>query len=280
MTAATARLHPIEASHLHARRERVFLVLAGIFIGAMAMLNIIGITRFVQIGPLTVAVGVLPYPLTFLCTDIIGELYGRRRASSVVLVGFLINIFIIATLWLGQAMPAADAAKQPPWQTLHFSQPVHLPDGSTLGERGELFTLVYACTAGAVFASMAAYLAAQFCDVYLFHFWKGLTKGKHLWLRNNGSTMVSQFVDSVMVVSITFGAAYSRDEITLDSLISILLGTYAFKFIAAALDTLPFYLAVAWLSRYLRIDPMREHQADVEELTLDDASDGDPVGRR
>ena len=66
---------------LRERRERVFLVSAGIFLGSLAMLNIIGITRFVHIGPLALAVGVLPYPLTFLCTDFISEFYGRRRRS-------------------------------------------------------------------------------------------------------------------------------------------------------------------------------------------------------
>ncbi|MBT6666767.1 MAG: VUT family protein, partial [Gammaproteobacteria bacterium] len=69
------------------RRERVFLILAGTFLSAMTMLNIIGIPRFVQLGPWVLAVGVLPYPLTFLCTDLISELYGRARANFMVTVG-------------------------------------------------------------------------------------------------------------------------------------------------------------------------------------------------
>jgi uncharacterized PurR-regulated membrane protein YhhQ (DUF165 family) len=253
-------LHPIEATHLHARRERVFLLLAGIFLGSMAMLNIIGITRFIQIGPLALAVGVLPYPLTFLCTDLISELYGRKRATSVVWVGLVINVMIIGTLWLGQALPAVAAEQQPPWQLLHFSQPVHLPDGSSLEQQGELYTLIFACTAGAMLASMVAYLAAQFTDVYLFHFWKRLTKGKHLWLRNNGSTVVSQLVDSVTVVGLTFGAAFMRGEQTMQALLVLVGGNYAFKLAAALLDTGPFYLGVRYLSRYLEIDPTAEHE--------------------
>ena len=66
----------------------------------MSLLNVIGITRFVHIGPLTLAVGVLPYPLTFLCTDLVSEFYGRRRASQLVWVGFGITIFVITTLWI------------------------------------------------------------------------------------------------------------------------------------------------------------------------------------
>ncbi|MHC5004618.1 MAG: queuosine precursor transporter [Planctomycetota bacterium] len=264
-----ARLHPIEASHLHARRERVFLVLAGIFIGAMAMLNIIGITRFVHIGPLALAVGVLPYPLTFLCTDLIGELYGRARANTVVIVGLLINLFVIGTVWLGHGLPAVAPEQQPPWQMLALSEPVFLPNGQSLEERVELFTIIYACTAGAVFASMAAYLAAQFCDVYLFHFWKRVTRGRHLWLRNNGSTLVSQLVDSVVVISITFGAALFRGEQTVKMMLVLVGSNYLFKMSAALLDTLPFYLGVHWLGRYLQIDPTAEHRADEEELVLD-----------
>lgn len=270
-----AALHPIEASHLHARRERVFLVLSGIFIGAMAMLNIVGITRFVQIGPLSVPVGVLPYPLTFLCTDLIGELYGRERARSVVMVGFLINLLVIGTLWLGQALPAVGPEAQPPWQRLHFSEAVPLPDGSALGQSGELFTLIYVLTASAVVASMAAYLSAQLCDVYLFHFWKRLTSGRHLWLRNNGSTVVSQLVDSTMVIWITFGATYLRGEQTLAAMMALVGSSYAFKFCAALLDTLPFYLGVRVLGPYLQIDPLAEHEADLEELRLDEPAGGD-----
>ena len=272
--AAVERLHPIEASHLHARRERVFLILVGVFLGSMAMLNIIGITRFIRIGPLALAVGVLPYPLTFLCTDLISELYGKKRAAGVVWVGLAINLLIIGTVWLGQALPGVPVDQQPPWQVLHFSQPVFLPDGSQIAEQGELFTLIYACTAGAVFASMAAYLAAQFTDVYLFHFWKRLTKGKHLWLRNNGSTMVSQLVDSLVVVGLTFGAAFLRGEQTLAMMGTLVASNYAFKLVAALLDTGPFYLGVRYLSRYLEIDPMTEHDADVEESKLT-AEEGD-----
>ena len=249
---------PIDAK-LHERRERVFLLLAGIFLAAMAMLNIIGITRFVHIGPLALAVGVLPYPLTFLCTDLIGELYGRRRATFVVWVGLLVNLLVIGTLWLGDQLPAADAASQPPWQVLHLSEGVYLPNGERTETDVELFHIMYDCTAGAVFASMAAYLAAQFCDVFLFHFWKRLTRGKHLWLRNNGSTVVSQLVDSVCVIGITFGAAFLRGEKTWRVLLILLASNYAYKLAAALLDTLPFYVGVRLLSRYLRVDPTREH---------------------
>ena len=88
----------LEPGELQERRERVFLILAGVFICAMTMLNILGITRFIQLGPLALAVGVLPYPITFLCTDFISEIYGRKRANFVVWVGFGLNLFFLGVI--------------------------------------------------------------------------------------------------------------------------------------------------------------------------------------
>ena len=116
--ADSAPLHPIEASALHARRERVFLVLAGLFLGSLTMLNILGISRFVKLftlGPqesplvFAVAVGVIPYPVTFLCTDFISEFYGRSRANAVVWMGLFLNIFVVGVLWVGGALPGFEA---------------------------------------------------------------------------------------------------------------------------------------------------------------------------
>ncbi|MCB0357808.1 MAG: queuosine precursor transporter, partial [Bdellovibrionales bacterium] len=201
-----------ELNVLNEKRERVFIILAAFFIGSMTLLNVVGITRFIQMGPLSVAVGVLPYPLTFLCTDLISELYGKKRASFVVWIGFFLNLFMIVIVLIGFHLPSVDASVQPPWQTLFLSQPVHLANGEVVKGSIDIFHIIYSCTVGSVFASMMAYLAAQFCDVHLFHFWKELTRGKHLWLRNNFSTMVSQLVDSFMVIIITFGAVWWRGE--------------------------------------------------------------------
>ena len=236
------------------RRERVFLVLAGIFLCAMTLLNVVGITRFIHLGPLALAVGVLPYPLTFLCTDLISELYGKRRANFLVWVGLALNFFILGTLFLGQLVPAVDAAAQPPWQRIHLAQDITLPSGDVVSGSVELFTLIYATTSGAVFASMLAYITAQFCDVQVFHFLKRLTKGKHLWIRNNFSTLTSQMVDSVMVISVTFGAAFLAGAISLNQLLVLIGSSYLFKMVVAVVDTLPFYLLTGWLKHYLAID--------------------------
>ena len=237
------------------RRERTFLVLAGIFLSAMTLLNVVGITRFIQLGPLALAVGVLPYPLTFLCTDLISELYGRARANFLVSVGLGINCLILAVLSLGATAPAVPESMMPPWQVLQLAAPVTLPNGSVVESEVGLFQLIYATTSGAVFASMLAYIAAQYCDVQLYHFWKRVTKGKHLWLRNNFSTLLSQLVDSVMVVTVTFGAAFLSGDIAIAALATLVGSNYAFKALCALADTLPLYLSVHWLRQYLQLSP-------------------------
>ncbi|EED34390.1 transporter [Luminiphilus syltensis NOR5-1B] len=238
---------------LRERRERVFLVLAGIFLCAMTLLNVVGITRFIQLGPLALAVGVLPYPLTFLCTDLICELYGRARANFLVSLGLGLNVFILAVLTLGDLAPSVPAENMPPWQILSLSAPVALPNGELVDGEIGLYQLIYATTSGAVFASMLAYIAAQYCDVQLFHFWRRLTNGRHLWLRNNFSTLLSQMVDSVMVVTVTFGAVFLRGEMAFNTLLVLVGSNYAFKALAALLDTIPLYLLVAWLRKYLQL---------------------------
>ena len=197
------------------------------------------------------AVGVLPYPLTFLCTDLISELYGRSRANFMVTVGLILNFFIIGTMWLASEIPSAAPAAQPPWQLIQLAEDIALPNGDSVSNSVELYTLLYATTSGAVMASMIAYIAAQYCDVYMFHFWKRLTKGKHLWLRNNGSTLVSQGVDSVMVISVTFGAQFLAGAISAGAMGVLMASSYTFKLCVALADTLPFYLGVHYLKKYL-----------------------------
>ncbi|MFT7581305.1 MAG: putative integral membrane protein (TIGR00697 family) [Myxococcota bacterium] len=210
------------------------------------MLNILGVTRFLDMSfevfglqiPLVLAVGVLPYPVTFLCTDLISELYGRKRANAVVWMGLGLNLWVVFFLWLGGALPGND---------------------------GTVFFAVRDLALGAVAASMIAYTAAQFIDVRLFHFWKRLTRGRHLWLRNNASTLVSQGVDSVAVILITYfvaeGIPLPVGQEEGNFVLTLILSGYVFKLVIALLDTLPFYYLVRWLSRYLQIDPNAEFRA-------------------
>jgi len=247
------QLHPIEASEIHARRERVYLVLAGLFLGTLAMLNILGITRFIDLSftlfgleiPMMVAVGVLPYPVTFLCTDLISEIYGKERASRLVWMGLALNVWVMLILWIGGALPPE----------VELDPVTGLP---AVGTHGRVFFEVRHLAFGAVAASMVAYLAAQLVDVHVFHFWKKKTGGKHLWLRNNGSTLVSQLVDTTAVILIThyYAGALPIDDgaPVIPQLMTFIASGYVFKATAAALDTGPFYLLVRWLEGYLEID--------------------------
>ena len=225
-------------SHVQARRDMVFLVLAGLFLGTLGMLNILGLTRFLALGhlgswPIVVAIGALPYPVTFLCTDLISELWGEKRAAQVVWVGLLLNGWVVLILWLGGLMPGLSGAPE-----------------STFFEIQRL-------AFGSIGASMVAYLTAQFVDVRLFHFWKQRTDGEALWLRNNGSTLVSQLVDTSAVVLISHYAAHvlpvRAGEPVLPQLGAFIASGYLFKALAALADTLPFIWLTGWLRRYLRV---------------------------
>ena len=223
---------------IQARRDLVFLVLAGLFLGTLGMLNILGLTRFLALGqigswPIVVAVGALPYPVTFLCTDLISELWGEEKAAQVVWVGLLLNGWVVLILWLGGVMPGLSGGPE------------------------DTFFEIQRLAFGSVGASMVAYLTAQFVDVRLFHFWKQRTEGKALWLRNNGSTLVSQFVDTTAVVLISHYGAHvlpvRGGEPVLPQLAAFIASGYLFKAIAAMADTFPFIWLTGWLRRYLEV---------------------------
>lgn len=127
-----------------------------------------------------VSVGILPYPLTFLITDLISEIYGAKKANQIVTAGIFASFFSMGIVYLANVAPAIDTS------------PV---DDTT-------FSKVFALSPVAVLASMIAYLFAQYVDIGIYHFWKRLTKGKMLWLRNNFSTFASQFIDTFTVVSL------------------------------------------------------------------------------
>ncbi len=244
---------PIFFMSINEKRERVFLVLAAVFFGSMTLLNVVGLTRFIQLGPLALAVGVLPYPLTFLVTDLVSELYGKSRANFIVWVGLGLNVFVIVILFLGQWFDSVSPESQPPWQVLYLARPVSLPNGSQLEGATDFFTIIYACASGSVVASMLAYITAQFFDVQIFHYLKKKTKGKALWLRNNVSTLCSQLIDSIAVISITFGMSLWSGAMGLKPFFILLLSNYLFKMVAALLDTIPFYFLVYKLRAYLEI---------------------------
>lgn len=215
-------------------KERLFLFLSGIFITALVLGNVIGTTKFVNVFGLVVPAGVLAYPFTFLATDLICELYGKKYAQTLVWVGFIMNFFMLGLMTLG-----------------HLMQDALGVSGAT-----STFESVYEFMVGNVVASMVAYLIAQTVDVHLFHFWKRLTKGKHLWLRNNLSTTFSQLVDTTAILTILFYADNLGESVaSLGDLPRLIFSSYLFKFFFALFDTPLFYLGVWKLKSKVHEDP-------------------------
>jgi hypothetical protein len=205
---------------------RIYLVLAALFITSLVVSNLI-FQKFFYWNPFElfrfeISVGILPYPITFLITDVISEIYGKKKANQVVIVGIFASFFSMTIIYIANIVPAIE------------SSPVN----------NELFTKVFGLSPLAVLASMIAYLFAQFIDIRIFHFWKDFTKGKYLWLRNNFSTFTSQFIDTltVLVLLCSFGV------LPWSLFYSLLLSGFLFKIIVAALDTPILYLFV-WMFR-------------------------------
>jgi len=216
-------------------RDRLFLILAGIFIAALVSCNLI-FQKFFSWTPFglytfEISVGILPYPVTFLVTDIISELYGKRKADQVVISGLIASVFVSLLVLLANAVP------QTSWSPVS----------------NETFSTVFGLNGPAVFASMLAYLSAQFIDIRIFHFWKKKTNGRHLWLRNNGSTIASQLVDTGAVLLLLC----SFDVIAWERFGGLLVNGFLFKMLIALLDTPLFYAAV-WYLKPLIGDEDRE----------------------
>ena len=194
-------------------KEQFYIFLSAIFIASLVTCNLIA-NKFVTVDlgfkVFIVSAGILPYPLTFLVTDLISELYGQKKENLVVFSGFVASMFVLLFLWLGGQFNA-------------------IPSSIV---NDDIYNSVFQNAWRIIAASMIAYLFAQFIDVRIFHFWKRLTNGKHLWLRNNGSTIASQLVDTTLVIMILFVGVWESDQI-----ISAIIDGWLFKMLMAAIDT-------------------------------------------
>lgn len=207
--------------------QRIYMLLGALFITSLVVSNLI-FQKFFYWYPVDVeifgsklfeiSVGILPYPITFLITDLISEIYGKKRANQVVITGIFASFFSLLIVSVASLVSAT------PWSPVN----------------NNIFNTVFGNTILAVFASMMAYLFAQFVDIQIYHFWKKLTQGKHLWLRNNFSTWCSQFVDTFTVV----GLLCLFDIIHWDKFLGLLISGFLFKVLVAVSDTPFLYLGV------------------------------------
>lgn len=209
------------------KSKKIYLYLAATFVAALVVCNLIA-NKFITIDlgfkTFVISAGVLPYPITFLITDILSEIYGKKKTARIVWAGFGASLFVLGVLLLAQQFTAIA--------------------GSPVDD--ETFNKVFGNSWRVIFASMTAYLCAQLIDVRIYHFWKEKTAGKHLWIRNNFSTVFSQLVDTTLVVCVLFLGVRSHSEI-----IQFILDGWLFKILCAFIDTPLLYASTAFIRNKL-----------------------------
>lgn len=214
-------------------KEQKTHFLFALFVGAIVAANLIG-GKIADFGLFEASVGILVFPITFLVTDIIEEVYGKEKTRSFVnaAMATLVVILIITVI------------------------AVKLPFAGRSFVQVEEYNPVFGISLRFFFASLIAFFLAQYHDIWAFNFWKAKTKGKHLWLRNNASTIVSQFIDTTVFMFI--GLYYipwlpdiinSNPKFTVGYLFTLILPYWILKVVFAAADTPLCYLGVKWLKK-------------------------------
>ncbi len=217
--------------------ERSLLILIALFITSLTASNLTA-SKIVFLGEvggiiLLSPAAVVAYAATFLFTDIISEIWGKKIAGQVVFAGFISQLLLIFLVNLAILLPIA------PFQ-------------------GSAFQEAYARILGPswyiVIGGLIAYLISQYHDVWAFHMWKEKTHGKWLWLRNNASTMVSQFIDTVIFITLAFEVlpqiALGLPIVPWSDLPGLIIGQYIVKLLIALLDTPFCYLGVYLIRKH------------------------------
>jgi hypothetical protein len=220
------------------KRLMLFVVLAGVFITSLIVGDIIGVKLFeVKLGPITavMSAGMLPFPVTFLLTDILNEFYGKKAARFVTWVGFSMAIFCFTVIAISVQVPWAPLTQAPDFT------------GTVAGSFNNVFT----GSQRILFASMVAYLVGQFCDIAVFNQLKKLSNNRLLWLRATGSTVVSQLIDTVLVQFIAWSGVLPTAVI-----VNIIFTSYAVKLLVAVGLTPLVYAGHALVQRHLGMRPV------------------------
>jgi queuosine precursor transporter len=204
-------------------------IMLGLFVGSMVLVNTIG-TKITTIAGVRVSVGIFFMPLLFLVTDIVGEVHGRERARSFVRIASGILIFMFIMVYISIKMPANE----------------------TWGLQ-EQYALIFGSSLRMTFASIISFIISQSFDVSAFDFWKRLTKGRHLWLRNNMSTIFSQFIDTTIFMFLAFYQV--SPKFTAGFIFSLIIPYWFFKVAFALLDTPLCYIGVRWLNNEKTMKP-------------------------
>ena len=197
-------------------------ILTIVFIVCLVISNVItgkiidtGLTLFGQ--PLTIAGAIICYPICYLITDVVGEIWGKQEANKIVKYGFIGQVIATLIVFITTYTPYIDPSMQYAYEKL-------------LG-----LNWVF------VVGSLLAYLVSQYLDVHIFHKLKDKYNGKHKWIRNNASTMLSQFVDTAIFITIAFGFGFGWIFNNPTALVNMLIGQYMIKLLCAVIDTPFFY---------------------------------------
>lgn len=193
------------------KTEQNLQILIGIFVVSLIVANIVS-AKIVSFWGLVIPAAIVAYPLTFLITDIIGEIWGKEMANRAVKIGFICQIISLVLIGLSILLPVAPFA-----------------------DNQAQFVGIMKSSFRVVAASLVAYLVSQSWDVWLFHKLKEKCNSKHKWLRNNASTLTSQMIDTAIFITIAFWGVVPNIWV-------MILSQYLIKAVYALLDTIPFYL--------------------------------------
>jgi len=207
------------------RRDLIFLGLSGIFITNALLAELIGGKLF-QVGPATFSLGVLPWPVVFLTTDLINEYFGREGVRRLTLMTVALVIYAFVVLFLGMAIPAAS-----------FSP---VTDAS--------FTNVFGQSMWIIVGSVIAFVTSQYVDVGVFWLLRANTGGKHLWLRSTGSTAISQLIDTFVIMGIAF---YLPGKLNFHEYLTTSVSGYSFKLMIAVGLTPLIYAGHGLIDKFL-----------------------------
>jgi uncharacterized integral membrane protein (TIGR00697 family) len=202
-------------------REQKTQILLGIFIAAIVLANLLG-TKIADFGLFVASVGIFMYPVTFLVTDIVADVFGRKKVTGFIIAGIIANIMLFLMVLFSIWLPPAGRYTS-----------------------NEAFLEVFNPSLRIIAASLIAFAIAQVHDVFAFEFWKSKTRGRFLWFRNNASTIVSQFIDSTIFMFIAFYMA--APQYTADFIFALIIPYWLLKVFVAFVDTPFVYLGVRWL---------------------------------
>ena len=209
------------------KKDIVYIVLAGIFITNAVVAELIG-GKLIYVGPYVMSVGILPWPIVFITTDLINEYFGQKGVKKLSIITACLIAYAFVVLFGALQIPAVQGA------------------GLVTDDQ---FTGVFGQSLWIIVGSITAFLVSQLIDVTVFHFFKNKTGNKMIWLRSTGSTVVSQLFDSFIVLGIAF---WLTGKMSTEMYITSAFTGYFVKLFLAVLLTPFIYLGHSIIQKYIK----------------------------